>query len=103
VKLTADRPFADPEATARKLLELARSIEPVHDGRIYIEQLNAPMLFKLKGSRRLSTRQVWSLPSRAAGSHCTRAGHTSGSSRDVERSFRRQMDAAQPSAIFFSM
>ena len=50
MKLTADRPFADPEAAARKLLELARGIEPIQDGRIYIEQLNAPMLFKLKAS-----------------------------------------------------
>ncbi|WP_027529956.1 hypothetical protein [Bradyrhizobium sp. WSM3983] len=46
----ADRPFADPEVAARKLLEFARGIEPIHDGRIYIEQINYPTLFKLKAS-----------------------------------------------------
>ena len=50
MKLTTDRPFAHPEAAARKLLELARAIEPVQDGRIYVEQINYPMLFKLKAS-----------------------------------------------------
>ena len=34
----------------RKLVELAASIEPVQDGRIYIERINAPFLFTLKAS-----------------------------------------------------
>ncbi|WGR73316.1 MULTISPECIES: hypothetical protein [unclassified Bradyrhizobium] len=50
MKLTTERPFADPEAAARKLVELARSIEPVQDGRIHIEKINAPFLYTLKGS-----------------------------------------------------
>ena len=45
VKLTADRPYADPEKAARRLLEHARAVEPIQDGRAYIEQLNGPFLF----------------------------------------------------------
>ena len=48
MKLTTERPFANPEAAARKLVELATGIEPAQDGRIYIELINYPMLFKLK-------------------------------------------------------
>jgi hypothetical protein len=50
MKLTAERPFANPEAAARKLVELASGIEPTMPGRIYIELINYPMLFKLKAS-----------------------------------------------------
>ena len=35
MKLTADRPFADPEKAARKLLELANAIEAVQDGHLH--------------------------------------------------------------------
>jgi hypothetical protein len=41
MKLTAERPFAKPEAAARKLIEIAAGIEPVQDGRIHIEKINA--------------------------------------------------------------
>jgi hypothetical protein len=44
------RPYANPEAAARKLLELANAVEPVQDGRIFIELLNGPMLFQLKAT-----------------------------------------------------
>jgi hypothetical protein len=50
MKLTAERPFANPEAAARKLVELASGIEPTMPGRIYIELINYPMLFKLKAT-----------------------------------------------------
>jgi hypothetical protein len=49
MKYTADRPFADPEKAARKLLELAYAFELIQDGRIYIEKINGPFLFELKG------------------------------------------------------
>ncbi|MBR0806728.1 hypothetical protein JQ636_24530 [Bradyrhizobium japonicum] len=49
MKLAEERPYADPEAAARKLVELAAGVEPVN-GRIHIEKINAPFLFKLKGS-----------------------------------------------------
>jgi hypothetical protein len=44
------RPFADPDAAARKLLELANAFEPVQDGRVYIEKINGPFLFELRGT-----------------------------------------------------
>jgi hypothetical protein len=50
LKLTADRPLADPDKAARRLLEHARAFEPVQDGRIYIEQINHPFLFGDKGT-----------------------------------------------------
>ncbi|KGT72943.1 hypothetical protein MA20_47315 [Bradyrhizobium japonicum] len=50
MKLAAERAFAAPEAAARKLVELAKTIEAVQDGRIHIEKLNAPFLYKLKAS-----------------------------------------------------
>jgi hypothetical protein len=46
MKLTTDRPFADPEKAARKLLEIANATEAVPDGRIYIEKINEQFLFK---------------------------------------------------------
>jgi hypothetical protein len=50
MKLTAERPFANPEAAARKLVDIASGIESVQDGRIYIELINYPMLFKHKAT-----------------------------------------------------
>ncbi|WBL77265.1 hypothetical protein I3J27_30230 [Bradyrhizobium xenonodulans] len=50
MKLTVERPFADPEAAARKLVEIAKSIDAVQDGRIYIEKINAPFLYTLKAT-----------------------------------------------------
>lgn len=44
------RPYADPAAAARKLIEIAYSIEPVQDGRIHIEKINWPFLHELRGS-----------------------------------------------------
>jgi hypothetical protein len=46
----ADRPYADPEVAARKIVELANEFEPIQDGRIYIEKINGPFLFQLKGT-----------------------------------------------------
>ncbi|WP_311740396.1 hypothetical protein [Bradyrhizobium huanghuaihaiense] len=45
-RLAAERPYSNPETAARKLLELAKSIEAVQDGRIHIEKINAPFLSK---------------------------------------------------------
>jgi hypothetical protein len=43
-KFVADRPFADPDVPARKLVEIANGVEAVQDGRIYIERVNALFL-----------------------------------------------------------
>ena len=50
MRFTADRPFADPEKAARKLLEIANNVEVVQDGRIYIELINRPFLFREKAT-----------------------------------------------------
>jgi hypothetical protein len=49
-KFVITRPFADPEVAARKLVEIANSVEPVQDGRIHIELINGPFLYELRGS-----------------------------------------------------
>ena len=71
MKFVADRPFADPRA-ARKLLELANAVEPVQDGRIYIEKINGPFIFSSR-ERLRNTRPVLSVPLRTAGYGCMRA------------------------------
>jgi hypothetical protein len=50
MKYATDREYADPEKAARKLLEIANSVEAVQDGRIHIERLNGPFLFKEGGT-----------------------------------------------------
>jgi hypothetical protein len=50
MKFVEPRPLADQEVAARKLIELANAFEPVQDGRIYIEKINGPFLFELKGT-----------------------------------------------------
>jgi hypothetical protein len=37
MKYTGDRPFADPEKSARRLMQHAHAFEVVQDGRIYVE------------------------------------------------------------------
>ena len=49
-KLTIGRPYADPEKAARKLVEIANGVEVVQDGRIYVELINGPFLFREKGT-----------------------------------------------------
>jgi hypothetical protein len=43
-KFVADRPFADPDAAARKIIEIANGVEAAQDGRIFIERVNEPFL-----------------------------------------------------------
>lgn len=51
MKLINERPYAAPEAAARKIVELAKSVEPIN-GRIHIEKINYPFMSKesCKGS-----------------------------------------------------
>jgi hypothetical protein len=44
VKFLAERPLADPDAAARKLIEIANAAEAVQDRRIAIELINGPFL-----------------------------------------------------------
>jgi hypothetical protein len=66
------RPFADPDAAARKLMKLANAFEPVQDGRIYIEKINGPFIYQLKGTP-AEYKAGLSVPSPTAGCGCTRA------------------------------
>ena len=50
MKYATDRPYSDPEKAARRILEIANSVEAIQDGRIYIEKLNSPFLFGDKGT-----------------------------------------------------
>ena len=50
MKFAEARPYAEPEEAARKLIEIANSVEAVQDGRIHIEKINGPFLFEHKGS-----------------------------------------------------
>jgi hypothetical protein len=50
MKFIKTRPYADPEVAARKLIEIANTIEAVQDGRIHIEKVNWPFLSGFKGS-----------------------------------------------------
>ena len=44
MKIVGPRAFADPDVAARKLVEIANTIEVVQDGRIYIELVNQAFL-----------------------------------------------------------
>jgi hypothetical protein len=44
MKFATERPFADPDKAARKLIEIANTVEAVQDGRIHIEKINWPFL-----------------------------------------------------------
>jgi hypothetical protein len=50
MKFAEPRPYAGREAAARKLIEIANSIEAAQDSRIHIEKINGPFLYDLKGS-----------------------------------------------------
>jgi len=43
-KFVESRPYADPEAAARKIMEIAHGLGDVWDGRLFVEKLNWPML-----------------------------------------------------------
>ena len=49
MKYASDSAYADPEKAARRILEIANAIEPVQ-GRIHIEKINEPFLFRDRGS-----------------------------------------------------
>jgi hypothetical protein len=44
MKFATERTYADPEKAARKLIEIANTVEAVQDGRIHIEKINWPFL-----------------------------------------------------------
>ena len=66
MKFASDREYADPEKAARRLLEIAKTVEAIQDGRIHVEKINGPFLFKEAGPLP-NTRLGLSLPFREAG------------------------------------
>lgn len=46
MKFAAPHPYADPEKTARRIIEIASTVEPVQDGRIHVALIKPPFLFK---------------------------------------------------------
>jgi hypothetical protein len=42
MKFATDPPYADPEAAARKLVRLAKSVKTIQGGRIYIAEIKEP-------------------------------------------------------------
>jgi hypothetical protein len=44
MKFVERHSFADPNAAARKIIEIANGVEAMQDGRIYIERVNEPFL-----------------------------------------------------------
>jgi hypothetical protein len=56
-KYVQPRPYADPDAAARKIIELANSLERYMDNRLLIEKINGPFLYELKGRPRPRHRQ----------------------------------------------
>jgi hypothetical protein len=44
MKFAERHPFADPDAAARKLAEIANGVEAVQDGHIFIERVDEPFL-----------------------------------------------------------
>ncbi|WP_349017066.1 hypothetical protein [Bradyrhizobium sp. Arg237L] len=71
MKYAESRPYADTEKAARRIMELAHAVEPVQDGRIYVEKINYPFIFQDNGSPAEALDENWR--SSAAGFGCTRA------------------------------
>lgn len=94
MKLTEDRPYAEPDKAARRLLDHARAFEPVQDGRIYIEKINGPFLSET-GARRQSIGPRSNARLRWAGSKSIGAARSSASRRPAAiYSHDRQADTA---------
>ena len=86
MKFVETRPYADPELAARKLVEIASTIEPVQNGRIYIELVNAPFL--QAGGSPASSGQAAIVRLPRAGSSGTRAAPTCALPRRARRCSR---------------
>jgi hypothetical protein len=60
MKRTVNRPCSAPEAAARKLIEIANSVEVVQDGRIHIELINGRCCLSTRPRRPNTSRgSIW--------------------------------------------
>ena len=51
MKFATDRPYGDPEKAARKLVEIANSVEAAQDGRIFIKLVDGGVSCTSKRAR----------------------------------------------------
>jgi hypothetical protein len=73
MKYATERLYSDPEKAARRILEIANTVEAIQDGRIHVEKINGPFLFRDGGSP-AEYAPACSSRSRTAGSRCTVMG-----------------------------
>ena len=94
MKITSDRPFADPEKAARKLMQIANAAEAVQVGRNYIERINAAFL-KAGGSpaeyvsgmdRAIASGWLWRHEKRVNASRRIRDTHSANAFSDWSKS-----------------
>jgi hypothetical protein len=83
MKFVDRHPFANPDASACKIIEIANGVEASQDSRIYFERVNEPFL--AAGGNGDQFRAGSSAPLRLAGYGGTRAGLTCGSPTAVRR------------------
>ena len=50
MQFAGERPYANPENAARKILEIANATPAPQEGRIHIEKINGPMLYEHKAT-----------------------------------------------------
>jgi hypothetical protein len=94
MKYATARPYADPEKAARRILEIANAVEPIQ-GRIHIEKINEPFLFRDRGTRP-STARASNSRSSAAGSRCMSQGLSSPSCQRARSCSLSCVSPAQP-------
>ena len=94
MKFVASRPYADPEAAMRKILELTNAFAPVQEGRVYIEAINGPMIFQAKATP-AEYKAGLNSPSHEACCGCTRA-EPMRNSRKLARSCSREANSHVP-------
>ena len=66
MKFVETSPLSDPETAARRLVEIASTVEAVQDGRIYIELVN--WRSSMQAELLINIAPRWSARSRWAGS-----------------------------------
>jgi hypothetical protein len=64
MKYSEARPNADPERAARRIVEIASTVEPVQDGRLHVELINGPFCSRTRAARP-NTARAWRSPSSA--------------------------------------
>jgi len=83
MKFVAARPFADPDAAARKLVEIANAAEAVQDDRIHIELITRRFLNAGDPRPNRNELGVWGLHARSSCGVCSVLGSALRSTRSA--------------------